>query len=477
MRLAIVHYHLRKGGVTRVIASALKALGDSVEKAVVLSSTPAEEPLPCPVAVIPELAYSNEASPDQVDALHQRLVQEAGSHLGGQPDLWHIHNHSLGKNVNFPEAMNRLLADGARMLLQIHDFSEDGRPTNYKAQKKPYAEGHFYNFDKRLYPVASQVGYAVLNGRDRQVLRQAGIPESRVFWLPNAVSLPDLEQPGKHRASRDRPLVLYPTRGIRRKNLGELLLLAKAYPEFDYATTLAPKNPEWAAIHDSWKDLSRKLDLPVSFALGEQPGQSFECLVSDASSMVSTSVGEGFGLAFLEPWLFGKPVLGRDLPEITADFKENGIALPDLYAEWRVSCQRFDGRGQQERFGIIIRELYAAYDQAIGDAVVKSAWEDLIVDDRIDFGMLDESAQSEVLQSGNADDLVPPVDPERVDRSVLEANREQIKKLYGLSRYGKSLQSIYGTLLEAPPDAPRAADADAILKAFLDPCRIRMLRS
>ena len=120
MRLAIVHYHLRKGGVTRVITSALQALGREVSEVVVLSSTPPEEPLPCPVGVIPELAYVSGASESDARVLHDALVRTASRHLGQSPDIWHIHNHCLGKNVNFPEALRRLLADGQRVLLQVH---------------------------------------------------------------------------------------------------------------------------------------------------------------------------------------------------------------------------------------------------------------------------------------------------------------------------------------------------------------------
>ena len=43
-------------------------------------------------------------------------------------------------------------------------------------------------------------------------------------------------------------------------------------------------------------------------------------MVAHAKAIVSTSVAEGFGLGFLEPWIFGKGLCGRDIPEITSDF-------------------------------------------------------------------------------------------------------------------------------------------------------------
>ena len=272
MRLAIVHYHLRKGGVTKVIASALEALGNKAE-VIVLSSTAAEEPLSCPVGVVPELAYTGKASRNGVDRLHRALREKARDLFGASPDIWHVHNHSLGKNVNFPPVVNRLAADGERLLLQIHDFAEDGRPGNYAAQQKPYGEGVFDRDREGLYPFGRHIRYAVLNGRDRRILEGAGIPAGSIVWLPNAVTTPPLQMEADRPAGQAarRPLILYPTRAIRRKNLGELLLLAAVCPDYRYATTLSPKNPQWEAVYRYWVDLGTELELPVDFALGEQP--------------------------------------------------------------------------------------------------------------------------------------------------------------------------------------------------------------
>ena len=37
----------------------------------------------------------------------------------------HVHNHSLGKNVSLPGALQVLAGHGYPLLLQIHDFAED----------------------------------------------------------------------------------------------------------------------------------------------------------------------------------------------------------------------------------------------------------------------------------------------------------------------------------------------------------------
>ena len=143
--------------------------------------------------------------------------------------MLHVHNHSLGKNRALPRVVPRLAASGYGMLLQIHDFAEDFRPENYRNLGRPAPE--------MLYPQASNVHYAVLNGRDRAILAAAGADPARLHLLPNPVL--DVNRLPERSAARvklherfgvapgDRYL-LYPVRCIRRKNVGEALLLRRA---------------------------------------------------------------------------------------------------------------------------------------------------------------------------------------------------------------------------------------------------------
>ena len=52
--------------------------------------------------------------------------------FGADDTILHFHNHSLGKNMSWPGAIEVLAGRGYRLLLQIHDFAEDFRPTNYQ---------------------------------------------------------------------------------------------------------------------------------------------------------------------------------------------------------------------------------------------------------------------------------------------------------------------------------------------------------
>ena len=267
----------------------------------------------------------------------------------------HIHNHALGKNAALPPVVARLAADGFALLLQIHDFSEDFRPDDYRGLAESLARDDVGRLPERLYPQGAAVHYAVLNGRDFEILSRAGVPGRRLHTLPNPVcdfvGLPDRPTARSRLCSQwgvdegDR-YVVYPVRGIRRKNLGELLLWAAAHPQGTrFAISLPPINPREQPRYASWRQLAGELRLPVLFEVGGAGGLDLGDHLAAADAAISTSVAEGFGMVFLETWLAGLPLIGRDLPEITADFMAAGLRWDGLAPALNVPL---DWVGRQE---------------------------------------------------------------------------------------------------------------------------------
>lgn len=203
MKIAIVHYHLRPGGVTRVITNALQALEDSQIQCCVLTGEVHDSfSYPHLVRQVDALGYSDRPLEDPQETI-TRLRIAAEAVLGGPPDLWHIHNHSLGKNPTYHKVTAELARQGERLLLQIHDFAEDGRPGNYQLLRLAGAD-----LNESLYPLGSHVHYGLLNGRDYELLRAAGADEAFLHSLPNSVQLEFLED-GR---SCEEGLILYPSR-------------------------------------------------------------------------------------------------------------------------------------------------------------------------------------------------------------------------------------------------------------------------
>jgi glycosyltransferase involved in cell wall biosynthesis len=480
MRVAVVHYHLRRGGVTRVIENAVAALEPHGVEVLALAGEPYMGDALPKHAVVEGLGYRDVGSSAEGRKLGEAMETTATAHFGVLPDVWHIHNHSLGKNSNLVGALHYLLDRGATVLLQIHDFAEDGRPGNYARLRRDLGNEFL---DEKLYPVSPRLHYAVLNGRDHAILARAGIPGEQLHLLPNAVAVPhlgDTIDTPLDLPDHDR-LILYPTRAIRRKNLGELLLHAALSDRgTHFATTLRPQNPEWQTIHGAWEKFAREQSLPVSFGLGEK--HAFPALICAADALATTSVAEGFGLAFLEPYLFGKPVVGRDLPEITADFQAAGVDLSQLYPTLPVPIPWIDQKVLREKVRRALESSFTAYAAPLPEDAAEVALVHLTTGGFIDFGVLDEPLQKQVIERAIAD---PGALPKNVPGALkwhskgIDQNAAKIRQTYSLNRYGERLTRLFERMAENQKLHPKIGyiHANRVLNAFLEPARVNLLRS
>lgn len=473
MRIAVVHYHFKPGGVTRVVDNAVEALKPHGHELIALAGEVPAEPHDYPILEVPDLRYAQPGERIDPVKLVKALRRAASDALGAQPDVWHVHNHSLGKNAAVTDAVS-LLAEEAPVLLQIHDFAEDGRPSNYALLRNQMKDL------QTLYPVAPHIHYAVLNGRDYRVLKTAGIPEESLHMLANAVSVPDIPVEAEPLPELEgRKLVLYPTRSIRRKNMGEFLLhAALATDDTRLAATLGPNNPTARPIYERWLEFAKEQKISAIFGMGEG-GHSFENLMANASAIITTSVAEGFGLAFLEPFLFDKPLMGRDLPEVTGEFREAGVNLDSLYPHLSVPVDWIEVDAFRARLANTLAVSYDSYGVGLPSNGVGRAWNAAQTQHgKADFGRLDETAQENVLRvvvsSASArEDLrqqLPPLDTDSVD-----SNHAVVKKAFSLTGYGEHLSGIYASLRATEPGSVEAIPPDVVLHEFLKPERFMML--
>ena len=481
LRIAVVHYHLRPGGVTQVIRNAVKSLDPARFQAVVLCGLAPPDTGPA-VRVVEELNYAGPGTTAHENALAVRMESAACDALGGPPDVWHIHNHALGKNPALTRAVFQLAERGQRLLLQIHDFAEDGRPANYRRLLEEAGDGDPVRLGARLYPQAAHVHYALLNPRDREFLVAAGCPPDRAHLLPNPVAIDGGEPEGTPPPLGG--LFLYPTRAIRRKNIGEFLLWSLlGHPGDRFATTLAPTSPADRAAYDRWVSVARSLGLPVEFEAGRDGRVPFRDLLRGARAVVTTSVAEGFGLAFLEPWLAGRPLAGRDLPEMTREFKAQGVNLDALYERLLVPLAWVGADAFRRKVEAGLAALLREYGREPGldevDRAVAAATDGRLVD----FGRLDEDLQEIVIRRlarspSLAEDLRPASLAARLaDGEALANNLRVTQEQYGLRPYGERLARIYDGLAGAGPGTLTAPDAGRLLDRFLAPERFFLLRT
>ena len=328
---------------------------------------------------------------------------------------------------------------------------------------------------------------------DRALLVAAGLPEERTHLLPNAVTPP--RPPEGLKLPDDVPAtVLYPVRGIRRKNLGEFCLLSALAPDGSrFAMTLAPENPEWRPIFDRWRAFAQEQELPVQLGVvGEVPptdgaDPSYENWLAWASHLATTSIAEGFGLAFLEPIGLAKPLLGRDLPEITIDFKQDGLQLGRLYEALLVPADWIDLDRLRKEHRRLLGEAYASYRTEL-DFDLEAAFERLQRDGHLDFGNLPETLQEDAIAAALADPARVLVESGGVRQpaqfwlgdalSHREATADRAALAdYSVTRYGSMLETLYRMATSAQPGPVRWLAPSAVLRQFLKPERFHFLRS
>jgi hypothetical protein len=233
---------------------------------------------------------------------------------------------------------------------------------------------------------------------------------------------------------------------------------------------LTPENPKEKVYFDPWVAFAREQGVEIQWGVG-MSGKSFADVVGECDACITTSVGEGFGMSFLEPYAMGRPVLGRDLPEITAGFKQDGVILDQLYDRLPVSVGEVDG-GFWERAVVAVnrwRKDMGVEGHVDGDEL-RNAWEK---NGEIDFGRLDEAAQRNVIAAlplgGLAAEALCGPAPGQV-----APNRETVLRVFDADSTLKRVRDVYEKI--GVSNGCAYADAERVRDAFTDLKTLSMLR-
>lgn len=544
MKIVILHCHFQRGGVTQVVENHVRWLREcsSIQQIILISGDRAEGLSDATRAAtnwisIEDFDYDGQDGPDATinqrsAEIHQRLEHTLGSAgLSRDDTILHWHNHSLGKNTAAPAVIAKMAASGWRQLLQIHDFSEDNRPENYQRLIAATGATDKAQLDRYLYPVCSHLHYAALTRADATLLIDHGISRFQVHHLPNSVTLPDARTPSRptsrqttrqadttadtqslqrgvaprHTAADEEALKkvrralelpstarwsLYPVRGIRRKNVGEWLLLSRWLPPDCFSgITLMPATPVEQRPYLRWKAIADQVSPRAVFDAGHHPEVLFLDSLLAADLILSTSVAEGFGMTFLEPWLAGREVIARRLPSVADDFVHAGLRLPKFYdqilipgdAPWICQCYEESANARVAAWELLPAHFQPHLDRPSAEA------------DCIDFALLTPNHQIEVLKrisnDKGFDRAVKDRNSELV-RSLLESpdseliadNANVIARQYSIEQTGKKLFDAYQSLLDSHVDrvvtSPRNAGSaiDRINQARpFYPCRTEVI--
>jgi hypothetical protein len=455
MRIALIHYHIKPGGVATVIKQQVHALKAAHEVLVLVGEPPESSP-DFDTICISGLGYDRSngklADPYQVsldifNAIYARWPEGC--------DVLHIHNPTLAKNRVFLTILDSLQEKGMNLLLQIHDFAEDGRPNVFFKEKYP-ANCH----------------YAVINTRDRDILLSAGLKPEGLHYLPNPVDAFD-GSPGKKPYKN---YVLYPVRAIRRKNIGEAILLSLFFKHnASLVITQPPNSPADLKSYHDWKKFVKEKGLDVIFEAGM--GHDFPSLVYGSNCIITTSITEGFGFSFLEPWTAGKSIWGRYLPDICRDFEDDGIRLDHLYEKLSVPLDWMDLDRFRNDWFKSVRQIPKAFDYPMEESCIKKSYELMTANELIDFGILNERYQGQILsrllnQRQNMNTLcsLNPFLYEFSESNEIQvrirSNDRIVRAVYNKAMYAEKLINIYRRVLQTP--VQQQIQKNVLLARFLN---------
>lgn len=431
MKIVYIHYHLKTGGVTSVIRQQLQAAEN--EEILVLTGEPLTEDFPADTVVIPGLGYNRTLTKDSDSETVAAAVTDAIlEKWPGGCDLIHVHNPTIEKNRWLISILRLLQNNGHKLLLQIHDFAEDGRPNVYPHDAYP-----------------PDCHYCVINSRDYDILLKTGLTHEGLHLLPNTVKPLKNKPP----SSSESTCILYPVRAVRRKNIGEAILLSLFFPDNLPLCITQPANSP-ADIHSyaDWKTFARHHKMNVQFDVGVH--SDFNAWVRDSKFMLTTSIMEGFGFSFLEPWTTGKVLWGRKLPDLCCDFEANGIGLNHLYKKLNVPIDWIDKSEFFDCWTACVALRSKQLGCPIPQTEIEAAFNRITADEVIDFGILDEYFQKQViskllLDRNNQRWLIqlnptlssPGVVPD--SPALIHQNSRKVMEVYHPDNYRCQLLAIY----------------------------------
>jgi len=422
--LVVVHYHLRPGGVRRIIELALPHIASAAPnpiESVVLATGEMPDKAWCealmrsmPRARVhffcePAFRYLTEQR-SSADVIRRKVLSSlerlAREFRPAETLVW-AQNLALARNLILSDELAKFSARHRLSLLSHHhDLWFENRWARWSEMRRcgfrsltAVARASFAAKAYVCHATINRLDYAVLN-------KHLG---SQAKCLPNLAQRDGQPPRARIRAARNwlksqladaSPVWIFPTRFLRRKNLAEAVLLTRwLRPEAWFVTTAGvssgeernyARRLETASFRGKWKVRFRMLDAKKS-------GPPIEDIAVASEVMLLTSAQEGFGLPYLEAAAFEKPLVARQLPNVIPDLLELGFSFPHLYEEILIAPELLDLKSERARQ----RKLWRAWKSSMPSLCRRLARRpillDLPSDQSVPFSRLTLTAQLEVL--------------------------------------------------------------------------------
>jgi glycosyl transferase family 1 len=422
--LVVVHYHLRPGGVRRIIELALPHIARATPNslaAIVLAT--GEKPehdwreiltrnLPgTPVHFFwePAFRYLSEqrSSPEVIRGKVRSALEKLAETFSPAETLFWAQNLALARNLILSDEIAKFSArSGLALLSHHHDLWFENRWARW-TEMRTCGFRSLAAVARASFAANARVCHVTINKLDYAVLSKHLGSEAKC--------LPNLSERGgrpsrtrvrtagdwlKSHLGDDCPVWIFPTRFLRRKNLAEAVLLTRwLRPEGWFVTTAGVSSREEQhyaqrlenmALRGKWKARFRVLD-------SNNSAPPIEDVVMASEVMLLTSAQEGFGLPYLEAAAFEKPLIARHLPNVVPDLLELGFLFPHLYEEILIAPDLLDLKSERTRQQRLWQEWKAAMPSLCRRLAKRPVLLTLPPSAPVPFSRLTLTAQLEVL--------------------------------------------------------------------------------
>jgi len=302
---------------------------------------------------------------DRLSDLDVVIMENLG--IGIHPPLTYAF-YQVIRDCNF-------LAREKRFYYRTHDFVKE-RQRNFANLKKFHDSPtrNVPDWHEMVYPDFENLHYITINSSDIDRLMEHGISRKQIVYLPNSLGDNMLYDDNEYlnlpnRLVEDKGLdsevkfLFYPVRCIRRKNVEEAIFLTcffncmsgRVYErrkelriegKYHLLVGLKPSSNDDRLYAETLIKFCEENHLPVTIGIEDYVGSEREYDPHDpekiikynvgdayrmADMVITTSILEGFGFVYIEPWCVGTAVIGRDLSLVTEDFNKAGMDLAHLY--------------------------------------------------------------------------------------------------------------------------------------------------
>lgn len=441
MNLVIVHYHLRPGGIRRVIELATPhllrelpnvtavtlACGEAGDEKWLRQFAAMIHPARLQIRVERTCNYFSEQklTPQK---LRQRLHAAVGKILTGTaPDnclVW-AHNLGIGRNLLLSQELaHACTTRGVTLVSHHHDLWFDNRWRRWPEIRRAGFRS-LGDVANTIFPTHANLRHAAINSEDATVLRKH--LGAAAALLPNPVSHQRPPRPAAVRAARqwlahtlresNAPVWMLPCRLLRRKNVAEALLLTRwLRPEAWLITTGGASSADEQAYFRKLKHAAQQQQWRLRLGVlrdaeASKPGVAE--LMAASEAVLLTSIQEGFGLPYLEAAAANRPLIARQLPNVAPDLRRFGFRFPQAYDEILVSPALLDWQAERTRQ----QKLFARWRKQLPTTLQKAAATPLVLETAkpaaVPFSRLTLTAQLEVLAQPRAFswELCAPLNP------------------------------------------------------------------